>query len=476
MSDSSNVKPERSDRFPGISYTDMLEADTRPAPDYLLMESNIDMDDEPLSTDRYTCSEFKAREDELLWPNIWQFAAREEDMPEPGDNVVYEINDRSFVLVRQKDNSIRAFHNVCLHRGRKLRTVSGSATQMRCPFHGFTWNNDGTLKEIPCQWDFTHLQNKDLSLPELRVEQWQGFIMITENDEIPPFTEWIGPGIEHYDNWNLGECYTGAWVGRVVPANWKVAAEAFMEAWHSVVTHPQILPFTADMNSRYDLYGDHMNRAITPTGASSPYIQGKDQIYVIEKLGEFLSGDSRGRSDETSVNDLKGFDENDPALARKVLAEANREAFQEMNGHDYSKATDSEMLDNFTYNIFPNFSPWGGLIPNIVYRWRPWKDTDHCLMEVRVLMRTPQGEKPPKCEGMRLIPDDKPWTSAGDLIGDELANVFDQDMKNLPHVQQGMKASKNKKLELAHYQESRIRHFHQTLDKYLNGDLPAKKA
>lgn len=464
---------ERSDRCPGITYTDMLAVDTRPAPDYLVMESNQDLGDEPLDPDRYTSPAFKALEDEKMWPNVWQFAAREEDMPDPGDTVVYEINDKSFLLVRQQDGSVRAFYNVCLHRGRKLRLEGGRAINLRCPFHGFTWNNDGSLKEIPCSWDFKHLEDKDLSLPEARVESWQGFILITENHDLPSFREWIGPGVEHYDNWRLDECTTGAWVARIVPANWKAVAEAFMEAWHSIVTHPQILPFTADANTRYDLYGDHMNRAITPNGTLSPHLKGKDQMYVINKLAEFLgAGDGRGRRNAAEPTDLKGFDPEDPLLARKVLAEANREGFAAMNGHDYSQASDSEMLDNLTYNIFPNWSPWGGFVPNIVYRWRPWKDADHCLMEVRILMRAQKGEKPARGPEMFMIPDDQPFAYAGHLIGAALAGVFDQDMENLPHVQAGMKASKNKRLELGHYQETRIRQFHRTMDKYISGELP----
>ncbi len=75
-------KIDRDDRCAGPSYTDMLKADTRPAPDYLLMESNQDLGDAPLSTERYTSAAFKALEDEQMWPNVWQFAAREEDMPE----------------------------------------------------------------------------------------------------------------------------------------------------------------------------------------------------------------------------------------------------------------------------------------------------------------------------------------------------------------------------------------------------------
>ena len=470
----SDPQIERPDRCPGITYTDMLAVDSRRAPDYLVMESNQELGDAPVSTERYTSAAFKALEDEKMWPNIWQFAAREEDLPDPGDTVVYDINDKSFLLIRQRDGSVRAFHNVCLHRGRKLKVKSGPSINLRCPFHGFTWNNDGSLKEIPCEWDFKHLEGKELSLPELRVESWQGFLMLTENPELPSFRDWIGPGVEHYDNWRLDECTTVGWVGRVVPANWKAVAEAFMEAWHTIITHPQILAFTADANTRYDLYGDHMNRAITPNGTLSPHLKGKDQFYVIDKLAEFIGGDTRGRRNATDRDDLKGYSPDDPLLARKVLAQANREAFTAMNGHDYSAVSDSEMLDNFTYNIFPNFSPWGGFVPNIVYRWRPWGDPDHCLMEVRILMRMPKGEKPGRGPEMFVIPEDQPFTYAAEIIGAALAGVFDQDMENLPYVQQGMKASHNKQLELGHYQESRIRQFHTTMDKYLSGELPRR--
>ena len=464
--------PARPDRCPGLSYTDMLIGDTRPAPDYLLEESAIDLGDDPLDPDRYTSDAFAAAEREKLWPNIWHFAAREEDMPEPGDTVVYEIADRNYLLVRQQDGSIRAFHNVCLHRGRLLRDQSGHAVNLRCAFHGFTWNNDGSLKEIPCRWDFRHLESKDLSLPRLRVERWQGFVMVAENAALPPFREWIGPGVEHYDHWRLDECHTVAWIGRVFPANWKATVEAFMEAFHAVVTHPQILGFTADANSRYDLYGDHMNRAITPNGALSPHVRGRDQRYVLRTITDFLQGDGGGRFAEDGAADLRGFAPDDPLLARKVLAEANRETFRAMDGHDYSAASDSEVLDNFTYNIFPNFAPWGGLLPNILYRWRPWRDVDHSLMEVRILTRTPKGTKPPKSPPMHLIGEDESFMTVAHLIGPGLAGVFDQDLANLEAVQKGMKASANRRIELAHYQESRIRHFHGTLDKYLSGELP----
>ena len=465
-------------RCPGTSYTDMLNADTRRVPDYLMMESRVALTNDPVTVDRYISPDYKRLEDTLMWPNVWQFAAREEEMPNPGDTVVYEINDRSYLLVRQNDGAIRAFHNVCLHRGRKLRDRSGHAVNLRCPFHGFTWNNNGSLKEMPCAWDFKHLEGKDMSLPELRVNRWQGFVMVTENNDIPDFEAWAGPAVAHYEDWKLDECYTAIWVGRVIPANWKVVSEAFLEAWHSVTTHPQLLPFLGDANTRYDLYGDFVNRAITPSGVLSPHVKGKDQNYILEKMNEFAGGSDdnseSARRFKAGTNNI-GLAEDDPFYARKILAEANRTNFSEMDGRDYSGVSDAEVLDNFTYNVFPNFSPWGGHMPQIVYRWRPWNGVDHCLMEVRILMRTPVGQETPKSVEMHLIPDDQPFSSAAHLLGQGLADVFDQDMSNLPFVQAGLKASANGVMQLGAYQDSRVRHFHQTLDKYISGELPGQE-
>ena len=464
----------REDRCPAMSYTEMLEADTRRVPDYLFAESNIDMPTDPIAIEPYVSADFARLERERMWPNIWLFAARDDEMPDPGDTVVFEINDRSFLLVRQENGSVRAFYNVCLHRGRKLRTKSGRTTQLRCGFHGFTWNNDGSLKEIPCAWDFKHLEGKDMRLPEARVSRWQGFVMITENQSIPDFKEWVGPVLDQYEAYDFESRYTGMWVARKVAANWKATAEAFMEAWHSVTTHPQLLPFLGDANTRYDLYGDFFNRAITPSGVLSPHVSGKDQRYVLDKMAEF-SGGSDGQTNRrfNASGDEIALDPNDPLQARKLLAEASRKGFTEQYGYDYSDKSDAEMLDNFTYNIFPNFSPWIGFLPTLVYRWLPGDQPDWCTMEIRLLIPTPKGQPRPRSVERLDIPDDQPFAWAKDVMGEALAKVFDQDLANLPHVQTGMKASANGVMELGAYQDRRVRHFQTTLMKYINGELPA---
>ena len=448
-------------RCPGPGVDDLLALETRPVPPGVLADSWRDLGTAPIAADRYTSRAFFEREKAGMWPKVWQMAARDDELPDPGDLVVYENVGRSYVVIRQADGSVRAFHNVCLHRGRKLRTDSGAATELECPFHGFTWNMDGSLKRVPCAWDFSHLADRDMDLPELRVGHFAGFIFVTENAAAPPLEQYLAPLPDIFARWRLEECTTGVWVGKVIKANWKVCAEAFMEAWHSVVTHPQILPFTGDANTRYSLWGDHANLALTPFGVLSPHLDGKGlgQDAILEAMG---IGSGR-------ISGTDGITLAEGQTARHALAAANRVKHLDALGYDSGDATDSEMLDAYTYNVFPNLSPWGGFGPNIVYRWRPWPNENATLMEVRLLTRTPKGQPKPRAVEMVFLEADQPWSSFTGWGG--LGAVFDQDMANLPYVQDGLHASPNNRVELGNYQESRIRQFHQTLDKYLAGDL-----
>ncbi len=445
-------------RCPGTSWNDLMDTDTRPVPDFLRQENYHYMGSEPLKAERYTSPEFFRRELDKMWPRVWQFAAREEDLPEPGDFALYENAGRSYLVTRQPDGSVRAFHNVCLHRGRKLRLESGSAAEFKCPFHGFSWNTNGSLKNIPCRWDFPHLKEEKMALPEAQVGRWAGYIFIREAAEGPSLEEYLAPLPDFFQRWRHEECSTVIWVGKVVNANWKVVAEAFMEAWHTIETHPQILPFTGDANTQYSTYGDHVNAALTPFAVMSPHIDptGKPQQWIVD---EFLKYNGRAGGTDMSVQVPDGMS------ARRAMAAANREKYQADSGYDHSHVTDAELLDAFVYNVFPNFAPWGGFMPNIVYRWRPWPDQDKTLMEVRILVRLPaDAPKPPPVE-MNFLGPDQPWTDAKEL--GVLGDVFQQDMENLPFVQDGLKCSKNDEVQLGNYQEIRVRHLHATLDKYL---------
>lgn len=450
------------ERCPGDTWQDILAADSRVPPAHLAEDHYQYLGSEPLAAARYTDPEFFAQEKAKMWPNVWQFAARDEEMPNPGDYVVYENAGRSFLLVRQQDGSIKALHNVCLHRGRKLVQGSGTSTKFVCAFHGFAWNHDGSLADIPCRWDFKHLSDEKMQLPEAEVGRWGGYIFVRDNAGGPTLEEYLAPLPAHFAQWKHEECVTAAWVGKVVHANWKITMEAFMESYHAYVTHPQLMPFTADANSAYNVWGDHVNANFTPFGIPSPHVEALGEQWIID---QFLQYNGRSADNYDTEKD-SSITANPNQSARQALGEAMRESSRRTFGRDYSETSDAEVLDALVYNVFPNFAPWGGFMPNIVYRWRPWPDQDHCLMEVRVLTRVKPGEPMPRSVPMHFLSEEESWSAAPEL--GILGAVIDQDMANMSLVHDGLKASKNGLVELGDYQEVRIRHFHQTLNKYLS--------
>jgi phenylpropionate dioxygenase-like ring-hydroxylating dioxygenase large terminal subunit len=453
-------------RSPGVSWEGLMAVDSRPVPEFLKAESYTYRGSDPLPAARYISEDFAKAEREKMWPNVWQFAAREEDMPDVGDFVVYENAGRSFLISRQDDGSVKAFHNVCLHRGRKLRTEDGTADHFTCPFHGFSWHKDGRYNGNPCPWDFSHLKPADLQLPEAAVGRWGGYIFLKENPGGPTLEEFLAPLPEHFKRWKHEECTTVIWVAKEVPANWKVTAEAFMEAWHTLVTHPQILAFTGDSNSAYWTWGDNVNVNLVPFGVLSPHLepQGKSEQWIVD---EFIQYNGRSSDNYDPSGDPYAVQVPEGMTARAALGAQMRKLYGEQAGQDLDHATDAELIDALVYNVFPNFAPWGGFMPNIVYRWRPGKTPDTCLMEVRILARVKTGEMPPRGVPMHFLSADQKWTDALEIGG--LGAVFEQDMDNLPYVQQGLHASKTGLVQLGDYQEIRIRQFHQTLDKYLAG-------
>jgi phenylpropionate dioxygenase-like ring-hydroxylating dioxygenase large terminal subunit len=457
MADRDAIAFDPAARCPGDDVLAIWARDVPPVPDLYKAESFTDFGAAPLSARRYTSREFFDAEVARMWPRVWQMAARDEEFPDPGDLVVYDNLGKSVILVRQADGSVRAFWNVCLHRGRRLRTESGAAADLQCPFHGFTWNIDGRLKQIPCRWDFGHLTDAAMRLPEVRAERFAGYWFVNWDGTAPPLADYLAPLPAHFARWGQERNFTAVWVAKVIPANWKVVAEAFMEAWHSIVTHPQILPFTGDANSRYSIWGDHVNLALTPFGVPSPHLG----VIPEEAILEAFAGGA-GRNNEEAAPLVLGAGE----TARQALGARNRAALATLGYEaEAAEAADAELLDAWTYNVFPNLSPWGGFMSNISYRWRPWPDQHATLMEVRVLAKAPKAGPVPRAAEMVFLGPDEPWSSV--TAWGRLGGVYDQDMANLPHVQEGLVSSPNDRVELGRYQEARIRHFHKTLDGYL---------
>ena len=449
-------------RSPGPSYQDLLDREINPVPDSLRDNTNPYLGSKNLSVDRYLSREFHEQEVEHVWQRTWQAVCRETEIAEPGDTHVYDIVRFSIAVCRTDDGSIKAYRNSCLHRGRQLVDESGNYQQLRCPYHAFTWGLDGDFKGAPCKWDFPHINAQEFSLPEVRVDTWGGWVFINMDPEAVPLHEYLGVLPAHFERWKPENAYKMIHVEKVIPCNWKVGWEAFIESYHAVATHPQILRYTDDADSQYDVWGDHISRTITALGVPSFHLDGVSD----QDVADTMFGVSAMVARPTEASVPEGMS------AREFIGQRNSDEFSK--NHDRpldSFATNSERMDSILYSIFPNFAPWAGFHPNITYRFRPNGD-DHttALMEIMVLCQLPSTAERPKDVPVRRLGDNELFSEAPEL-GQALGTIFDQDLFNMPMIQKGMHNLQSRELVLANYHEVRIRHFHQTIDKYINGEL-----
>ncbi|MFV8783136.1 aromatic ring-hydroxylating oxygenase subunit alpha [Microbulbifer sp. SA54] len=458
MTDQVKDAPEKvGARAPADSFQDLLKIETVEVPAALLESTETYLGSEDISVDRYTSREFFDLEVEKVWRKTWQVACRENRLKNPGDYYVYDIVNDSIVLTRTQSGELKGFYNSCLHRGRALKRGAGNCDTLRCPYHGWQWELDGEFKSAPCKWDFPHVDKQNARLPEVRVDTWGGWVFINMDERAPSLKEYMGVLPSHMDQWKHEQRYVSLHIEKVIACNWKVAFEAFIESYHAIATHPQLMPFQGIDNSQYDVWGDHVSRTISAYGVANP---SHADLYTEQQTLDAMMA-------------LIGV-ENGPKLApgqtaREMYAALNLPVANEQAGEDFAgRATMSELMDSTLYSLFPNFAPWAGHGTVITYRHRPnGDDVDSCIMEIFLLTRYPEGsESPPDAATFRLGID-QPFSEAAEVMGAGFANVFNQDGANLPQVQKGLKASKKGAVTLGNYQEVRIRHFHQTLDKYI---------
>ena len=193
---------------------------------------------------RYFASDFFDLEAERLWSRVWQMACRLEEIPAVGDCATYDILDESVIVVRAGDDDVRAFENTCRHRGVQLVDGPGNCERgFTCPFHGWRYDLDGSNTRIPMRKSFSehNLQNGDVDLRPVRCEVWGGCAWINLDPDAPPLRECLEPAATDLDEWKVAALRTEWWYACRLPVNWKLAIEAFVEAYHVPQAHPQLV-------------------------------------------------------------------------------------------------------------------------------------------------------------------------------------------------------------------------------------------
>jgi phenylpropionate dioxygenase-like ring-hydroxylating dioxygenase large terminal subunit len=417
-----------------------------------------------IDRDRYTSPEYLRAEVERLWPRVWQMACREEELAHRGDFVEYAVADQSVLLVRGQDGEVRAFRNTCLHRGNQLRGGCGNAgEEIRCRYHLWAWNLDGSLRDVPDRDGFGDLDEANYGLPQLLVDTWGGFVFVHFDPEPPQsLRDYLGDLVAQLGPYKFDEMTCTFNATTPVSANWKVVVEAFLEVYHVQAIHPQLLPMLDDVNTTYAMFGEH-SRMIVPFGVPSPRIGRVEPMEIFQAL--MRAGTAMPDvDDEGPLAALAGpgttLELPEGTTVRDMVITMMR-ALGTGRGLDYSGLSDGQMIDDWHFHIFPNLvfnTHAGGFL---FFRCRPnGDDPNSSLFDVMTFESITDPE----------LADTK---RAAHRFYDELTHSFgeviDQDMHNLPHVQKGLRNNVPGGVVTISDQEVRIAHMNKVLDRYVAG-------
>jgi phenylpropionate dioxygenase-like ring-hydroxylating dioxygenase large terminal subunit len=439
-----------------------------------------------ISSGRYTDPGFSRLEYERLWTRVWQVAARLDEIPAVGDHTVYEILDQSVLVVRTSADCVKAYHNVCPHRGTALAKCAGHFPKERiiCPFHGWRWDLEGHNQFVLEREQFKDgkLEDSDVALYDVHCKVFAGFVFISLARDPQPFDEFIAPVRQLLEDLAIEHMHHNWWKALPIAANWKVAQEAFFEGYHVPATHPQLEPASARA-----IYGDD------PNG-----IGGLDNTHdniLTEALanghGRFYAGKRtamQGHVKQVDVDPVDAMASRLNMLVEGMDAMVHRDDIDIVRslkgksipdgsslGGEYVKALYADA--GARKRPMPKPDPatlamWGGeifIFPNfmilpqagnaMMYRVRPdGFDPDRCIFEIYSTRTLPAATKPPRATVQRVnnIEDPK-----------QVLEIPRQDFGNIPRMQKGLHALGIRQTWLAGEHEKMILNMHQELDRYL---------
>lgn len=418
-------------------------------------------DPERIPAKRYYDKEFFELEREKLWPHVWQMACRLEEIPNVGDFVEYEILGKSVIIVNSK-TGVKAFHNACRHRGVRLASGSGNCKVKGfiCPFHGWRWNMEGENTFVFAKHIFSEeaLNTAELNLVPCRLETWGGSAFINFDNDAPPLLEALGPLAERLSARGLEKLKMEWWCQTILPTNWKLAMEAFMEGYHTMKTHPQL---HVVIPPEVTAYGNDTSIMQTMPANDTAQMMKRTMAYM-ESLNSGMAG--MLHADEVAIaHDIKDMDlpEDVPTAAgmffnklREEITKRGRE-----RGMDVPDLNELEKRGDFSavefvfphYFLLPLYSAMSS------YRIRPLTE-ETCLFEIWSLAFLPDDENREPVKAKMLPYDSK-----------DFPEIPQQDYSNLPLQQLGLHSEGFEHMRLSNRVEGMISNYQRLIDGYLAG-------
>jgi phenylpropionate dioxygenase-like ring-hydroxylating dioxygenase large terminal subunit len=185
----------------------------------------------------YTSEAFLAREREGIFRQEWYCVGRSSAISAPGDYLTVDLAGQPILVVRGRDGALRAMANVCLHRMSTLLKGEGNVRAITCPYHAWTYNLDGTLRGAPQMQGNTGFCKSDYRLPQIRCEEWLGWVYVTLNNDAEPVASRLKPLAKLIARFRLEGYVETFRETHVWDTNWKILAENYMESYHLPICH-----------------------------------------------------------------------------------------------------------------------------------------------------------------------------------------------------------------------------------------------
>jgi Rieske 2Fe-2S family protein len=195
---------------------------------------------------RYFVSpEIFAKEQEKIFSAQWGLVGHQSQIAKAGDYLVQEVAGESLIILRDQKGEVRAFYNVCRHRGTRLcEDKNGHFSTIQCPYHAWTYGLDGRLIGVPHMDKVPGFDKAEYSLHAVNLALWEGFIFVSLADAPNPPEKAFAPLAGKFTHWNLAKLRSARRIEYDVRANWKVIFENYSECYHCPGVHPALQRLT----------------------------------------------------------------------------------------------------------------------------------------------------------------------------------------------------------------------------------------
>ncbi len=399
---------------------------------------------------RYHSSDFAALEEAHVWPRVWQIACSVDHVSEPGDYFEYRVGPFAILIVRGRDGELRAFQNVCHHRGNVLCTGSGQGLKnLRCPYHGWMYDLRGQLTGVPSHKGFGKGLDRDsLALTPVKVDTWGPMVFVNPDLEAMSLAEYLEAVPGESASLDLETFRCVASMRTEAPANWKLVADGFSETYHVQTLHREMLGCMDDIDAPQTIWG-HTGVSRQLYGVASPRLIRSDDATIWASFVR-TQGERMGITDPGEVPEVPPGREMLDVIAQKI-----RDFQRETKGIDLSRWDARQLLELQQYNIFPNLTVLITADLLQVLCARPGSTPD----EAELIGMTFEREIPGTPRG-RPFDVDVPMDQV------DFGLVLNQDIALLRDAQRGVKQPGFTHLNLS-CEEARVINTHRNLERYI---------